>query len=484
MNQKSNIVKNTTVLFSGNLLAQLIMVSTIPIITRLYGPENFGVFAIFQTLCSIFISISCLRYNAAILLPRKDEDSNAVSILCLVIVSALSVILFGVFVIFSNEIGVLLKIETSKYLLLFVPLGVFLGGLFQTLSTRALRAKKNKTLAACRISTATATRLVNFLAWFSGITGVFGLVLGYIAGQASAIFSVSGFIFQIRESIIRQCRLPILKKILLRYVEFPKYFLSSLMEVVTRELPVILIAFFFTPEIVGFYALAWRIIGQPINLLGDAVARSYFQVATEKNRNNQDLSDITFNLIFYASALIAFPLLILAVLADEIVTIVFGQQWYATGLYIKLLVPMFVVNFSFRPVSVVFDIRETQKDRFLMCAILLTAAFVSLSIGGMFRISGLGVGLFAIGTAVIRLIYIKNLLTLIGVKINHLAVRLLHLGFNLIIFLLPVIVLKILFPEQKLFVSLIGIASIPFYFGYMYLTEPVLKKKLSVFFST
>jgi len=70
---KSDFSKNVLVLMTGTTIAQAIPIAISPILTRLYSPEDFGVFALFVAITSVFGSVANGRYDLAIMLPKKDE---------------------------------------------------------------------------------------------------------------------------------------------------------------------------------------------------------------------------------------------------------------------------------------------------------------------------------------------------------------------------------------------------------------------------
>ena len=82
---KSNYFKNILVLLTGTTLSQSIPVIASPILTRLYSPEDFGVFALFLSLTSLFAVIATGKYDLAIIIPRKDIEAKYLIILSLII---------------------------------------------------------------------------------------------------------------------------------------------------------------------------------------------------------------------------------------------------------------------------------------------------------------------------------------------------------------------------------------------------------------
>ena len=81
---KSKFSKNVITLITGTALAQAVPIAITPILTRLYTPEDFGVFAVYMALSSILVVLVTGRYELAIVVPQKDED--AINIVALSVV--------------------------------------------------------------------------------------------------------------------------------------------------------------------------------------------------------------------------------------------------------------------------------------------------------------------------------------------------------------------------------------------------------------
>ena len=66
---------NILTLMVGTTLSQAVPIAIMPILTRIYTPEDFGLYAIYGAIITILGTIASGRYELAILLPDKDEDA-------------------------------------------------------------------------------------------------------------------------------------------------------------------------------------------------------------------------------------------------------------------------------------------------------------------------------------------------------------------------------------------------------------------------
>ena len=80
-NFKGEFFKNVVTLMTGTIAAQLFTVAVSPILTRLYTPADFGVFALFTAMNAVLSIVAAARYETAIMLPRDDGDALNIVVL-------------------------------------------------------------------------------------------------------------------------------------------------------------------------------------------------------------------------------------------------------------------------------------------------------------------------------------------------------------------------------------------------------------------
>lgn len=91
---RSDFLRNVLTLISGTVLAQAIPVALSPMLSRIYTPEEFGVFAIFSSIASALAVVATFRYELAIMLPEKSVSAANLLRLSFLITLLLSTFLF------------------------------------------------------------------------------------------------------------------------------------------------------------------------------------------------------------------------------------------------------------------------------------------------------------------------------------------------------------------------------------------------------
>src|SRR5688500_14561464 len=101
---KGEFSKNVLTLLMGTGIAQIIPIAMAPVISRIYSPEDVGVFTVFLSISTIFSVIATARYELAIILPKSDEDAFTIVFLSLAINLIISSLLFIIVLFFNQNI--------------------------------------------------------------------------------------------------------------------------------------------------------------------------------------------------------------------------------------------------------------------------------------------------------------------------------------------------------------------------------------------
>lgn len=101
----------------------------------------------------------------------------------------------------------------------------------------------------------------------------------------------------------------------------------------------------------GFYSLVNRILGMPATLIGQAFGQVFFQKASEE-RNKTGNAYIAYTSTLKKLLIIATPIyFILYFVVEDLIAFVFSEEWRITGVYAKILMPLFFIRFVTVPLS-------------------------------------------------------------------------------------------------------------------------------------
>ena len=373
---KSEFSRNVLTLMTGTTIAQAIPIAISPILTRIYSPEDFGLFALFIAIASIFGSIANGRYELAIMLPKKDEDAINIFALGFIITLVISLTLLILVILFHDYFVALLNNKEIGIWLYFVPIAVFFTGLFNILNYFNNRKKYYKDIANATIIKSIILAIVQLsIGFIKG--GVVGLISGQILSQ---IFANMRLFKNITKDKLLISKISKVKMISLakKYQNFPKYSMpGSLASILSTQLTNILISAFYSVATLGFYSLVQRLLGMPSSLVGASMGQVFFQQATqEKHETGKAIN--SFKSTIKKLIIIGLPSFgILFFIVEDLFTLVFGEEWRVSGSYAQILIPLFFIRFISSPLSMIYDIFNKLKIE-LIWQIVLMIGVVSL----------------------------------------------------------------------------------------------------------
>ncbi|EGO8515157.1 hypothetical protein EL540_14895, partial [Enterococcus faecalis] len=105
MKPDNKYLKSLAVLFSGSLIAQGITILFAPVMTRVFSAENLGIYTYLLSIATMFMPIINLRYDMSIVSVKEDEVFPLIkgSLIVGIILSIISSVGYGFFVLFSNN---------------------------------------------------------------------------------------------------------------------------------------------------------------------------------------------------------------------------------------------------------------------------------------------------------------------------------------------------------------------------------------------
>jgi O-antigen/teichoic acid export membrane protein len=367
---KSEFSKNVLTLMTGTTIAQAIPIAISPILTRIYTPEDFGVFALFISIVSIFGSIANGKYELAVMLPKKDEDAINIFALGFLINITLSLILLLIVIIFHNDIVELLNNKEISTWLYFIPISIFLIGCYNLLNYFNNRLKQYKDLAKSTIIKSVITAIIQIFFGFIK-QGAMGLISGQIISQFFANTKLLKNIIKNKILLLKISKVKIIA-VAKRYKDFLKYsVLASLTSILSSQLMNILISIYYNLNILGFYSLSQRLLGIPSSIIGNSIGQVFFKEAIIEKNNKGVTIKIFFTTIKKLTLISFLGFGILFFFVKDIFSIVFGKEWIIAGEYAQILIPFFAIRFIVSSISSLLIIWEKQKMTMYVDIVLL-----------------------------------------------------------------------------------------------------------------
>lgn len=381
---KNEFYRNVATLLSGSAIAQAIPILIMPILTRIYPTEIFGIFFIYSSIIMVLSIISTMEYELAIVLPEKDEEAINVFVLSIIVAFIISLVILSGVTLFFDSICTLLGDKNIGIWLYFIPLSVLLVGIYQSFNFWNNRKKNYKIISYSKVSKTTTSGTVQLSSGLSGLTNT-GLIAGLISGQfIAAIYIYFRTIKEIR-ILLKHVSFNKIIYVAKKYKEIPLFnTVIDGLNTLSNQLPVFLIARFFGVQMVSFYGLANRVITTPMGLIGQSVGQVFYKEATDIFNSKRDFYGFITKTYLRLFKVGIVPFVLLAFIAPLLFKLVFGEEWEVAGTFTQILVPWLFIAFLNSPITHIVTILTKQKQIVIYDILLFVVRFAALYIGYKF----------------------------------------------------------------------------------------------------
>jgi O-antigen/teichoic acid export membrane protein len=372
----SEFAKNAAILTIGTMAAQGIAIVSMPVLSRLYTPADFGLLAVFLAVSGIVATAITLRFDSAILLPKIQHESKA-----LVLLSGSSSVLIGILVLLiawlipnsvKSALGILVL---NEWLLLAVLFGISVA-LTTTASTWYNRQRAYLKISALRVTQGSTSVLLAIVLGFWGFHN--GLMLAQLSASLIVVVMLIFGLHRLRVNWRGYDFLAVAKK----YRASPQYLLpTSLLDVVSLQLPVLLITAWFGDESAGQFSMAWKVSAIPSALIGAAVGQVFLQKFSETWPDVQAGRKLLFQTWKILALVGLLPTVLIIFFGGQLFSLILGGVWRDAGNMAAILAPMLYAMFISSPTSGTFLVLGMQRYNLLFGIAVLIYRPICIWIG-------------------------------------------------------------------------------------------------------
>jgi O-antigen/teichoic acid export membrane protein len=329
---RSHFFRAVAQLAGASLAAQIINFSLTPFVTRLYSPDAYGAFGFIASTAGVASAIACLQYDKAIVLGKDEEEVANLTGLSFLICAGVSSLMLLPCVGFRDRAATLFGKPEYAFLLTAVPVFVFLRGCIWILQARATKSKEFGAQGMARVASAVGAKAMAIQwAWLVGGSPL-GLMIAWVVQQLAA-----GLVLvrcQWRH-ILRHTSFVTVRNMLQlakEHSRFPLYEGSAGLIYTLREAsPILLVAFHFGHEHVGYYTLVRAMLMMPQRLLGEAITRPFYERLARCGGDVSSICSLSYRLLWRLAVVTGIPFLLLAPVFPFVFPVAFGQAWEPAG---------------------------------------------------------------------------------------------------------------------------------------------------------
>ena len=357
----NDFLKNTIKIMSSSSLAQLTVICITPLLTQFFSPEEFGIYAFYISVCTIFGSIANGKFDIAIMLPKKNIDSVNIFILSILISFTFSVLILIVLYLFKNLIFRNEYVVFVKLYYVF-PITIFFIALNSSILSFFNRQTAYNEIAKNNVIKSTTN---SFSSLFLGIKKIAtGMIIGNLISLTVTL--LVNFSYIKNKINKRDIKRTLIISNFIKYIDFIRFStISNFFNSVSSFGITTIIILFFGPKVAGLYFLAEKIFAVPISILTSSISQVYFEKASRLFYTDKfELLQLTLKIqknIFK----ILFPSLLFLCLLGEILLNILGEEWSKAGAILKFISVYILFKNIYSPISHIGDILNKQKQLLL-----------------------------------------------------------------------------------------------------------------------
>lgn len=365
---KSEFAKNVLTLMTGTIIGQLVALALAPIITRLFSTADFTTLEQYTMLMNVAIVVVTGKYEFAIMQAKSKNEARHIVVLAVRIAFWVCAALFVGLIFTSDAVGNYYQNPELGKWILTLPIALFAFALFNCMNYWFTRQKNYQVSATSKVWFSVASEpckiATGWAAWGSA-----GLLLSTLAGNIlSAAYVVRKFLidepqgFRIEDTSQ-------LKAVAVEYKELPLYSIwGSILNRTAQWAHIGVFSHYYGLAAIGYMALCRRIFLNPLNIFSSSFGQVFFQRISDIHQPGALER-------FYKKNVGRFLLLgigmvvFVHLLPDGTMGFIFGQEWYDTIYYLRLLSFWYALNFVTSSLSFIVYRLRIQKVTLVLDAI-------------------------------------------------------------------------------------------------------------------
>lgn len=396
--RNSYFVRDVLMLSGGTGVAQLIALAVLPLLTRIYSPEDFGILTLFISITTMLSVFTSFNFELMIMLSRTHRSASQLIWLILTLSSAVAVVITLIAVFFRHRISEFLGAPQLADWLFALPALMVCTSSYQALRYWKMRLSQfavvSRSMVARSLTFAVSAPLFGFIP-FAPRQGC-ALLMAFILSE---FVKTAVLVKNLRYRELSPANRTRMGAVGRRHGPMAlTTALSTWMGLVYDRVPDFMISSFFGASTLGLYGMVERIVAAPSRLVSKAIGDVYRQRASVLHRSQGQFDRLTLNTIAVTALISSAPFLLGIVYAPKLTSLLLGAQWEVAGHYASILMVGEFFAFVMTPIDDAALIVGAKRFIFLWALgrLLLTFSLFPLLKSGILDFTGLLWGIVTI----------------------------------------------------------------------------------------
>lgn len=373
-----------------------------PLIARVYEPEVYGIFALFNAFSANLGLFVTFNFTNAFVLPKKEEEFYALARLTLFCILGTTILSLTVISLAADEILAFFNAEILGYWLFLVPVFAAFNGFSVAWTSWNIRLKDFRRSAGGKTLSIILSKSFTLAAGYLSQGAVFGIIGGEFINRLLNTITLSGK--KVRSSLRKVLFGPGKNEMISvakKYKEYPLYALpANWLAMFIDQLPIFGLARYYGPEYAGYLSFAYSLLNIPLTLIGNSTAQVFLQKAAEVGPDDPErLRTLTIKLYEKLLLLGIGPFCVVAVFGDMIFPLILGEQWYRSGIFASYLAFFYYFRLQSFPIASVYRVLRKEKYFFNLNVVSFAFTAGAIYLGVSYGTPDMLVKLFSIAGA-------------------------------------------------------------------------------------
>jgi len=402
---EGSFVQNSAWMFTSSGLSIVVQFLFFPILSRIYGPEAYGLFGVFNFYTTTLGNAMTLGYNQAYVLPGSEKEFSSLVHLSLRISLLIGFFAALLAALFGRQFLVLTDHEELGIWVYFIaPVALFMAW-DRMSSDWAIRNGEFRRQTIVSSGITLITKLFNVGYGLLVSVGAAGLIWTTMLQHGMRVAAYLRFVIREAGSVLLlRPTLKELGRVARHYRAFPLYiYWGNVLNTFSGALPAALLPVLgYGMDAVGYFAYGVILLDLPIRLLGSGVASVFQQKSAELIRDRPlELLGHTHRLFRALLLLSGVYSLFIWFFGEPIYVVFFGERWATAGVLAEWLVLYYFFRMVSSPLSVLFTTLRKERALFIFQLGLTFFRIASILIGAHYSPDFMGVMIaFSITNAV------------------------------------------------------------------------------------
>jgi lipopolysaccharide exporter len=384
----------------SNIFVQIIVLLSALILVRLYPPEAFGIIAFSNSIMNIFAPFTLLKLNLAIARSKNQSEADGLLMLCFRIAFYSSL---SCFLLLSISPMILTLLDTlnlddisdqkkEQFIKIFnlpflLAISILMGlrGINRSLQDYAAWHDEFKQNAKGNVYSTLISKVQSIGVGFIDQSA-------YILFGSNILHSLLHTLYLMKTLVKSNWRNAWHRHSLFKHdttistlwqenIDIPKYQLPSMFFLILiQSLPTLLFSVFYPLRLVGCYGQCIALISMPLNLINDAVSRTFYPTLSKSLDQREVFRDLVLKALEFSALICSFPMLLLWYLGVDFFELLLGQNYRPVGQMAVILAPAFLIQQLFSPLTMVYNTLKLEKTLLKHTSINATIRCIALFI--------------------------------------------------------------------------------------------------------